>query len=361
MKIFSAVCGLFTLFVVSSSSAMTFDQLAKLNPDSYQVIDCRDSNVFNGWSSGQYSRGGHFPHAVNIDSNWLPLLHNEDKFSDLLKNHALKANLPTYLYCPADKENTLLVHLKKQHFSDVHKLQQSINDYSGKLVSLPNYQQLVPVWWVEKLLKGESVNHPPSKDYKIIEVAWGEPTWYLTSHIPGALYLNTDDIESKPLWNKVSDSKIKTVLQQHGVTHNTTILLYGRDMSSAARAANIMMYAGVKDVRLINGGWKAWESAKYPIESLKINHAKPAEFGAVIPQHPEYITDLTQAKTLLKDREHSSLVSIRSWPEFIGKTSGYSYIKPKGRIKGARWGHAGTDSNHLQDFHNPDGTMIRAC
>lgn len=217
---------------------------------------------------------------------------------------------------------------------------------------------LYPFGGLKKLLQGKDVANPPSQDYKIVEVAWGEATWYLTSHIPHALYLDTNNIESKPLWNKVSDEKLKAEFEKLGISHNTTVLLYGRNMSAAARAANIMMYAGVKDVRLINGGWQAWEKAKYPFESLTTNHAKSKPFGVTIPQHPEYIIGLTQAKKLLADRDHSSLVSIRSWPEYIGKTSGYSYIKPKGRIKGARWGHAGTDASHLQDFHNPDGTMI---
>ncbi|MFS6944261.1 sulfurtransferase, partial [Klebsiella pneumoniae] len=62
----------------------------------------------------------------------------------------------------------------------------------------------------------------------------------------------------------------------------------------------------------------------------------------------------------LLHRQDASLVSIRSWPEFIGTTSGYSYIKPKGEIAGARWGHAGSDSTHMEDFHNPDGTMRSA-
>ena len=68
---------------------------------------------------------------------------------------------------------------------------------------------------------------------------------------------------------------------------------------------------------------------------------------------------MEQARGLLH-RQDASLVSIRSWPEFIGTTSGYSYIKPKGEIAGARWGHAGSDSTHMEDFHNPDGTMRSA-
>ena len=44
--------------------------------------------------------------------------------------------------------------------------------------------------------------------------------------------------------------------------------------------------------------------------------------------------------TVLADPEHQSLVSIRSWAEYVGETSGYRYIEPKGRIKGSKWGHA---------------------
>ncbi len=83
------------------------------------------------------------------------------------------------------------------------------------------------------------------------------------------------------------------------------------------------------------------------------------DFGAPIPGQPQLMLDTEQARGLLH-RQDASLVSVRSWPEFIGTTSGYSYIKPKGDIAGARWGHAGSDSTHMEDFHNPDGTMRSA-
>jgi hypothetical protein len=87
---------------------------------------------------------------------------------------------------------------------------------------------------------------------------------------------------------------------------------------------------------------------------------KPApDFGAPIPGQPQLMVDMEQARGMLH-RQDASLVSIRSWPEFIGETSGYSYIKPKGEIAGARWGHAGSDATHMEDFHNPDGTMRSA-
>ena len=52
------------------------------------------------------------------------------------------------------------------------------------------------------------------------------------------------------------------------------------------------------------------------------------------------------------------LVSIRSWPEFIGETSGYHYIGSRGRIAGAVWGNCGTDAYHMQNYRNRDNTML---
>ncbi|STW30072.1 thiosulfate sulfurtransferase ynjE [Klebsiella michiganensis] len=73
------------------------------------------------------------------------------------------------------------------------------------------------------------------------------------------------------------------------------------------------------------------------------------EFGAPIPGQPQLMLNTEQARALLH-RQDASLVSIRSWPEFIGTTSGYSYIKPMGEIAGARWGHAGSDSTPYGGF-----------
>jgi 3-mercaptopyruvate sulfurtransferase SseA len=54
---------------------------------------------------------------------------------------------------------------------------------------------------------------------------------------------------------------------------------------------------------------------------------------------------------------HGALVSIRSWHEFTGDTSGYHYIGPRGRIPGAVWGNGGSDAYHMQHYRNVDNTM----
>jgi len=63
----------------------------------------------------------------------------------------------------------------------------------------------------------------------------------------------------------------------------------------------------------------------------------PRTSGADYPANPEYLVDMLEARRLLEQPD-ASLVSIRTWNEFIGETSGYSYIPAKGDIAGAIWG-----------------------
>jgi thiosulfate/3-mercaptopyruvate sulfurtransferase len=63
-----------------------------------------------------------------------------------------------------------------------------------------------------------------------------------------------------------------------------------------------------------------------------------------------------EIKNLLAERQ-ARLVSIRSWAEYIGVTSGYSYIQLAGRIAGDVWGHAGSAPWCMDHYRNVDNTM----
>jgi thiosulfate/3-mercaptopyruvate sulfurtransferase len=79
-------------------------------------------------------------------------------------------------------------------------------------------------------------------------------------------------------------------------------------------------------------------------------------FGCEIPAHPQYIVDLAEVRAAVTGGD-ALLVDVRSWAEYLGKTSGYSYIERKGRISGAVWGRPGLVPHHLDQFRNVDGTM----
>lgn len=342
-----------------STMAASFEQLAmdKSNP---QVIDCRASEFYNGWPEQGEKVGGHIPGAANFSASWLPML-SDEAISQQLNMRGLIADKATYLYGCPESQNELKNKLAQLGFKNVQTIEQPVSEYSKKLVALDNYEQLVSASWLANLISGKDVVAQPAGGFKVVAVAWGPPTKHLVSHVPGALYLNTNLLETEENnWNRVSADKLKSLLEEMGIRHDTTVILYDRNTIAAFRAANLFMYAGVKDVRVLDGGWSAWNQNGNPTEPLMNDEASPVDFGIDVPAKPEYAIDIPEAKQLLVDPEKSSLVSIRSWDEFTGTTSGYSYIEKAGRIKGSRWGHAGSDPYHMEDFHNPDGTMLSA-
>ncbi|MBM7644429.1 thiosulfate/3-mercaptopyruvate sulfurtransferase [Scopulibacillus daqui] len=192
--------------------------------------------------------------------------------------------------------------------------------------------------------------------FKIFEVGWQGLDSYHQGHIPGAFYLDTNEIEEKPLWNRKSDKELKRVFEKNGMTCDQTMILYSKNTMAAARAAVILMYAGVKDVRLLDGGYPAWVSEGYKIDNIPHFPEPVNDFGEGMPACPNYFTSIDKLKSCY-DNAETVLSDIRSWQEYIGETSGYSYINKRGRIKGAKWGHAGSDAYHLQDYHDKNGKM----
>ncbi|EOW7493198.1 TPA: thiosulfate sulfurtransferase YnjE, partial [Shigella sonnei] len=334
---------------------LTLDQLQQQNG---KAIDTRPSAFYNGWPQTLNGPSGHEPAALNLSASWLDKMSTE-QLNAWIKQHNLKADAPVALYGNDKDVDAVKTRLQKAGFTHISILSDALSEPS-RLQKLPHFEQLVYPQWLHDLQQGKEVTAKPAGDWKVIEAAWGAPKLYLISHIPGADYIDTNEVESEPLWNKVSDEQLKAMLAKHGIRHDTTVILYGRDVYAGARVAQIMLYAGVKDVRLLDGGWQTWSDAGLPVERGTPPKVKAEpDFGVKLPAQPQLMLDMEQARGLLH-RQDASLVSIRSWPEFIGTTSGYSYIKPKGEIAGARWGHAGSDSTHMEDFHNPDGTMRSA-
>jgi 3-mercaptopyruvate sulfurtransferase SseA len=230
----------------------------------------------------------------------------------------------------------------------------------GFRADLHRWRQLVAPAWLAGLLAQAPVLAAPAGDWRLFEIGFGAFDAFLDRHIAGAAYIDTLEFESAPLWNKVADQALLELLLRHGIRHDTTVVLYGRNCLAAARAAHLMLYAGVADVRLLDGGFDAWQALALPVAlGPASQYAAAADFGVHFPAHPEYLIDMHQARQLLEQGD-GALVSVRTWNEFIGKTSGYSYIEAKGDIPGARWGrtHHDDDVNSMSEFHGSDGTMI---
>jgi thiosulfate/3-mercaptopyruvate sulfurtransferase len=195
--------------------------------------------------------------------------------------------------------------------------------------------------------------------WRLFEVGYGALPAFLAGHIPGAAYIDTSEMEHPPLWNRVADADLAALLVRHGICHDTTVVLYGRNNLAAARAAHLMLYAGVADVRLLDGGFDGWQAHALPLERGSGRQTVPARaFGIAVPARPDYLVDMAQARRL-HDRDPTVLVSVRTWNETIGRTSGYPYIAARGDIPGALWGRAGADDdvNSMTELHRTDGSM----
>jgi molybdopterin synthase sulfurtransferase len=194
---------------------------------------------------------------------------------------------------------------------------------------------------------------------QLFEVIEGRTGSAMPARIPGACWLDVQQLEQPPMWNKVSDTQLLAQLQALGIRHDSTVVLAGRQRVANARVAHLLLYAGVRDVRLLDGGTDAWIAAGLPLTDTPAPPPVPAtDFGLHLPACPHYLIDTAQVHQLLAQPQ-ATLVSVRTWGEFIGKTSGYDYITACGEIAGARWGHAGADGdvNDMGAFHTPAGLM----
>lgn len=130
---------------------------------------------------------------------------------------------------------------------------------------LPRWRQLVTPAWTAALVAGAPVPAPPQGQWRLFEVGCGGMALYEAGHIPGAGYLDTAQFESGPWWNKIDDDRLLQVLLDCGIDCDLTVVLAGRNILAAARLAHLLLYAGVRDVRLLDGGLPAWIAAGLPL------------------------------------------------------------------------------------------------
>jgi thiosulfate/3-mercaptopyruvate sulfurtransferase len=244
----------------------------------------------------------------------------------------------------------------------------------GFRADLPRWRQLVSVDWLSAWLAGAPVPAAPASDCHLFDVACDAQAAFLAGHIPGARYLDTRQFEQLPFWNQRPDADVLRVLQGLGIGPLSTVILCAHNMLAAARVAHLMLVAGVQDVRLLDGGLTAWCAASQRLQqgvtpqcmlsSAMAGVAGGAAFapGAAPPPRfaarPDYLIHTAQARAL-RVTEGSALVSIRTRSEYLGETSGYSYIPARGEIAGALWGHAGVDGdvNSMRNFQDALGRM----
>jgi thiosulfate/3-mercaptopyruvate sulfurtransferase len=348
----------------------------RLGDPGLTVIDTRPLTGYNGWRLADEARGGHIPGAVAFPSAWLTSV-DAPEIRRILDEKGVVPGRDIVVYgTRADEAEAVAAKLAGLGIENVRVYADGFPAWAADpglpVERLPKYDRLVHIDWLRQVLAGERPEAAPEGKFLLFHVNFGVPEEYAEGHIPGALYLDTNWLEDPADWNRRSPEAIEGALRALGITHDTTVVVYGRDTEghanekwpgrragqiAATRALMILRYAGVDDVRLLDGGYDWWVRTGHPLETVQREPTPVAGFGVQVPRRPEVIVDIDEAKQIIADQEGAALVSIRTWREHIGNVSGYNYIGPAGRIKGDVWGNCGTDAYHMQHYRNVDNTM----
>lgn len=150
---------------------------------------------------------------------------------------------------------------------------------------------------------------------------------YKDGHIPGAIHFASAE------WSKAIPGKPEEHAKRlgaMGVRANTPVVIYaGPDVRDSARSWWMLKYAGMENVRLLNGGIAAWESAggkleKGIVEPRAVDFGKPAIVTGRLAQKDDVLA-------MVKGK--AQIVDARSTEEFCGETN---TAKRNGHIPGAK-------------------------
>ncbi len=352
---------------------VTTPQLRELlKNDACIIIDTRPTEAYNGWQLRNEPRGGHIRGARTLPVKWATYI----DWIEIVRHKEILPHHKIVLYgYEAEDMMQVARRFEEAGYNDINLyhdfLGEWVADEDLPMEKMANYRNLVYPAWVSTLLSGGTPPHYENgKNFVVCHAHYRNYDDYLQGHIPGAIALDTLTLESPETWNRRSPEELKAALEQHGITADTTVVVYGRfsfpnnddpfpgsaaGHLGAIRCALIMMYAGVKDVRVLNGGIAAWESENLPLTSEVAEPFPAKDFGAAIPVQPGLIVDMKEAKAMIAATD-ADIVCTRSWPEYIGEVSGYNYIEHKGRIPGAVYVNNGSDAYHMENYQNLDYT-----
>jgi thiosulfate/3-mercaptopyruvate sulfurtransferase len=153
---------------------------------------------------------------------------------------------------------------------------------------------------------------------------------YEAGHIPGAVWV------SVPEWEKAfaagPDKKDWAPrIGKLSITLDTPVVVYdGGSVKDAGRIWWTLRYWGVRDVRLLNGGWHAWQEGKYPVSQ---EEPKPGTESAALAPHTDRLATKEQVLEKVNDKDRPvQLIDARTSEEFCGRAK---TAKRNGAIPGA--------------------------
>ena len=178
-------------------------------------------------------------------------------------------------------------------------------------------------------------------------------------HIPSALVWDLHQtFENSITLDVINDIQFKNLMEKNGINNDSTIILYGDgDNRSATYAFWVFKYYRHNSVKILDGSIKKWKNDGNIIdfENDISGRQKIQTKSNYEVKNPDLTIRITKDQ-ILKNIENFSIIDVRTFDEFLGKSDGISTaiegdsIRRRGRIPGAK---------HLEwtQLLNDDGTF----
>jgi molybdopterin synthase sulfurtransferase len=223
---------------VPGSSTLSVAELRKrLNDPDLTIVDVRPLPAYNGWRQSGTARGGHIPGAVAFPSAWLARV-DEQEIERLLDAKGIVSGREVVLYGDTADVAAVRARLAELGNQGVRHFDEGWIEWARNetlpIERLQNYDQLVHPDWLRQLLAGGRPEATPPGRFLFFHVNFGVPEEYEEDHLPRALYLDTNRLENPDDWNRRSPQELEAALCSLGISHDTTVILYGRDTEGHA-------------------------------------------------------------------------------------------------------------------------------
>ena len=166
------------------------------------------------------------------------------------------------------------------------------------------------------------------EDVVVLDVRWALTTAntpagredYDAGHVPGAFFVDLDTELAAPAGDGgrhplPDPAVVEALLRRAGITeHSHVVVLDGKESYAAARAWWVLRWVGVADVRVLDGGFAAWQAAGLPVST-----EEPADRHGDIEVRPGHLPtlDADGAAVLARD---GLLLDARAHERYAGET-----------------------------------------
>ncbi len=173
-----------------------------------------------------------------------------------------------------------------------------------------------------------ALNRGPQSQLLILDTR--KESDFAAEHIPGAIWFDvatwkkqgqqSGGFQDQAAWGRLGSAI--------GLTIDRPVVVYGAGLPDVTRAWWLLKYIGVRDVKILDGGWTAWQAQKGPV-SQEMSDIAASKFQPKFDV--DRLIEIDELMTCVKQGE-TQILDTRSLAEYEGETANAGNA---GRIPGS--------------------------